>query len=98
VSYLKAVNLCQLKEGQYDQEQFARRKKEKFSKDKYAFFASVEDVILKNLEYYLEGRSEKHLEDIRGIISTFGAEIDSAYITRWAKERGTLEVWRELRM
>jgi hypothetical protein len=58
-----------------------------------AAFASPEDVILKKLEYYLAGRSEKHLRDIAGVLRVSGERIDRSYITEWAARLGVAEVW-----
>jgi hypothetical protein len=41
-----------------------------------ANFAAPEDVIIKKMEYYSEGGSEKHLRDITGMLVTSEGEID----------------------
>ena len=46
-------------------------------------FATPEDVILKKLEYYREGGSEKHIRDIVGVLRVSSAEIDRDYIVGW---------------
>jgi len=52
-------------------------------------FAAPEDVILKKLEYFREGGSEKHLRDIRSIIAVQGADrIDWDYLESWARRLG----------
>ena len=58
--------------------------------------ASPEDVILKTLEYYREGGSEKHLRDIAGVLKISGEQVDRAYIADWAKRLGLLDLWKEL--
>ena len=58
-----------------------------------ATFAGPEDVILKKLEYYAEGESEKHLRDITGILKAGQNPVDREYIERWAAELGVLDVW-----
>ncbi len=52
-------------------------------------FAAPEDVILKKMEYYREGASEKHLRDIAGMI-------DESYIGQWADQLGLRESWNAL--
>lgn len=47
--------------------------------DIVAGIAAPEDVIIKKMEYYREGGSEKHLRDITGILLTTGADIDRPY-------------------
>lgn len=44
------------------------------------WIAPIEYVILKKLEYFREGRSEKHLLDIRGMLAVSGAEIDGPFL------------------
>lgn len=44
------------------------------------WFAPLEYVVLKKLEYYREGRSEKHLVDIRGMLAVSGEQLDRSFI------------------
>ena len=53
-------------------------------------------MILKKLEYYREGGSEKHLRDIAGVLKISGEQVDRAYIADWAKRLGLLDLWKEL--
>ena len=59
-----------------------------------AVFASPEDVILKKLEYYRLGESEKHLKDIEGVLSVSGDQINREYIARWSQTLGLNDVWQ----
>jgi hypothetical protein len=61
-----------------------------------ARFASPEDVILRKLQYYQMGGSEKHLRDIAGVFKIQGARLDLAYLAEWAERLGVAEIWREL--
>ena len=58
-------------------------------------FASPEDVILKKMEYYREGGSEKHLRDIAGVLRVTSA-IDREYLAQWAQELGVEEIWQRI--
>ena len=58
-----------------------------------ANFAAPEDVIIKKMEYYREGGSEKHLRDIAGILKISGELVDRDYITDWARRLGLNEIW-----
>lgn len=58
-------------------------------------FASPEDVILKKLEYFREGGSQKHLRDIVGVLRTSG-ELDLDYLARWAEILGVTAEWRNV--
>jgi hypothetical protein len=56
-------------------------------------FAAPEDVIIKKLEYFRLGESEKHIRDICGVLRTQGDRIDREYIRHWANEMGLNEIW-----
>jgi hypothetical protein len=58
-----------------------------------ANFAAPEDVIIKKMEYYKAGGSEKHLRDIAGILKISGEMVNRDYITEWAKRLDLTEVW-----
>jgi hypothetical protein len=60
-------------------------------------FASPEDVILKKLEYFREGGSEKHLRDIDAIRRVQGEDLDEAYLDRWADRLGVRAEWDRVR-
>jgi hypothetical protein len=56
--------------------------------------APPEYVIVRKLEYYREGGSEKHLRDIRSMLDTSPDEIHRAELERQIVERGLQEAWR----
>jgi len=58
-------------------------------------FASPEDVILKKLEAFKAGGSEKHLRDIAGVLRV--SEVDRNYIDVWAERLGVSQVWSQAR-
>ena len=62
----------------------------------HANFAAPEDVIIKKMEYYKEGGSEKHLRDITGILKVSGDDIDYGYISEWAERLGLTEIWQAI--
>ncbi|MCX5746765.1 MAG: hypothetical protein NT062_30185, partial [Proteobacteria bacterium] len=53
--------------------------------------APVEYVIVRKLEYYREGGSEKHLRDIRGMLAMSGDAIDHGHLAHLIAERGLSE-------
>jgi hypothetical protein len=59
-------------------------------------FATAEDVILKKMEYYRLGQSEKHTRDICGILKAQGDRIDRIYIRQWAQKMGLTEIWEAI--
>lgn len=68
------------KETEFYSSEFSRRKKLEIAPGVEVFIASPEDLILKKLDYYREGQSEKHLLDIRDML--VNVKIDESYINR----------------
>jgi hypothetical protein len=56
-------------------------------------YMAPEDVIIKKLDFYREGGSDKHLRDIAGIITTMGGDLDLSYIEQWAGRLGVTDLW-----
>ena len=56
--------------------------------------APPEYVIIRKLEYFREGGSEKHLRDIRGILNVSGAQLDRAALNEWIARRGLQAEWQ----
>ncbi|MGB0678331.1 MAG: hypothetical protein ACPGUV_01550 [Polyangiales bacterium] len=52
------------------------------------WLAPLEYVIVRKLEYYREGGSEKHLRDIRAMHAVSGADIRPEVLQRWVKHLG----------
>lgn len=80
----------------FDASRFSRGRQVRVAPDLTTSFASPEDVIVKKLEYFREGGSEKHLRDIAGILAISGNDVDSRYISRWARKRGLLDLWEQV--
>jgi hypothetical protein len=77
----------------FNASRFARIRRLRAGDDFEASFASPEDAIIKKLEYYREGGSEKHLRDIAGVLKISRDQIDMAYISRWVLELGLNDIW-----
>lgn len=84
------------KADDFDRSRFSRKRSLAIFPDRPAFAASPEDVIIKKMECFKEGGSEKHLRDIAGIIKVSGKELDIAYIERWASRKDLLEIWQAI--
>lgn len=56
--------------------------------------APPEYVIVRKLEYYREGGSEKHLRDIRSMLDTSPDAIDRVELEKQIATRGLQEAWR----
>jgi hypothetical protein len=81
----------------FNESRFRRARRLSPGPDYEATFASPEDVILKKLEYYREGGSEKHLRDIAGILRVSRGRIDFTYLEEWADRQGLSDLWNEVR-
>ncbi|MBI2416605.1 MAG: hypothetical protein HYV28_01630 [Ignavibacteriales bacterium] len=64
-----------------------------FQKNK-VIIAPPEYVIIKKLQYYHEGKSQKHLTDIQGIIRHSGTEINYVLLEKYINMFALAEEWR----
>lgn len=55
--------------------------------------APPEYVIIRKLEYFREGGSDKHLRDIRSMLMVSGPQINKEEIQDWIKRRGLEAQW-----
>ncbi|MFA6546683.1 MAG: hypothetical protein WCS99_19860, partial [Limisphaerales bacterium] len=58
--------------------------------------APPECVIVRKLEYFREGGSEKHLRDIRAILNVSGDLLDRSALNDWITRRGVEAEWRKV--
>jgi len=84
------------KKDDFDKARFGRIKKLNVSESKSANFASPEDVIIKKMEYFQTGESEKHLRDIASMLKISGQEIDRLYISAWAERLELTKIWEAI--
>lgn len=82
------------KNTDFYQSEFNRRKKVEVAPGIEIFIASPEDLVLKKLDYYREGQSEKHLNDIRDIM--MNVELDTNYIDKWVHNLGLISEWSKI--
>lgn len=80
----------------FDEGRFQRKRNVAYLHDREAPFASPEDVIVRKLQYFAEGGSEKHLRDIRGILRVTGDAVDHAYLREWIDRFGLREHWSKV--
>ena len=92
VSGLK-VDIFVKRDTPFEHSRFRRIRRIQPAESYQANFAAPEDIIIKKMEFYQKGSSEKHLRDITGILKISGPEIDYAYITEWSKNLGLTEIW-----
>ena len=58
--------------------------------------APPEYVIVRKLEYFREGRSEKHLRDIRAMLAVSGEQLDRATLSEWVQRLGLQSEWAQV--
>lgn len=80
----------------FDRSRFRRARRVRAGSAYEATFASPEDVILKKLVYYREGRSEKHLRDIAGVVKISGDDLDWRYLSEWAERLHVTDIWQRV--
>ncbi|MEM6601995.1 MAG: hypothetical protein AAF649_11470, partial [Verrucomicrobiota bacterium] len=57
--------------------------------------APPEYVIVRKLEYYREGGSEKHLRDIQSVLACL-PDLDQSTIHDFCRDRGLLDQWQQV--
>ena len=71
---------------------FRRKQQVEFEKEP-VMLAPPDYVILRKLEYYREGGSEKHLRDIRSMVAVSGEKLDWTALDEWIQRRGLQTAW-----
>ncbi|MBK8201492.1 MAG: hypothetical protein IPK68_03930 [Bdellovibrionales bacterium] len=59
------------------------------------WLAPPEYVIIRKLEYFREGGSEKHLEDIRKMLLQVESALDKAFLEKEIQARGLEQYWEQ---
>lgn len=80
--------------SEFNQSRFERRRSQQVGSRSGVIVASPEDVILKKMEYFQEGGSEKHLRDIVSMFKISSSMIDQHYIAHWAVRLNVQDVWQ----
>lgn len=89
------IDLMVASSSEFDESRFSRSRKLPIGPASEAVFASPEDVIIKKLEYYRQGESDKHLRDIAGVVKVMGDELDKGYIEAWSRRLGLKSIWKK---
>lgn len=87
------VDVMIQKRTEFDDSRMRRRRRIKAPDGSGAWFSSPEDIILKKLDFFRQGGSEKHLRDIAGILKVQGEKIDQDYIDQWIEKLNLKEEW-----
>ena len=83
-------------DSEFNRSRFSRRLRIPGGPDFDMWLSSPEDVIIKKLEFYKEGQSEKHVRDILGVLKMRGDKVDREYITLWADRLQLTDIWRDI--
>ena len=57
--------------------------------------APPEYVMIRKLQYYRDGGSEKHLRDIAGMVALSSDQIDYPLLEEWVKRSAIEKEWRK---
>jgi hypothetical protein len=60
--------------------------------------APPEYVILRKMEYFVEGGSEKHLLDIQKILAVTGSVLDRLWLEERIQEMDLASVWKRIQV
>jgi hypothetical protein len=87
------VDVIVATDSEFDRTRLARGDRVPAGPDFEATFSAPEDLIIKKLEYFREGGSEKHLRDIVGVLNVQGEGIDRVYLMDWVARLGLQAEW-----
>jgi hypothetical protein len=87
------IDVIVSKGSELDLSRFRRARRLMPQEDTPINFSSPEDVVIMKMVYYKEGRSDKHLRDIAGILKISRDIVDLAYIALWAGRLGLEDIW-----
>lgn len=90
------IDLIIRKDRPFSREEFARRVRRDIAGLR-VHLATAEDTVLAKLEWARAGGgSERQLDDVAGILEVSGAQLDRAYIEKWASLLGIADLWRQV--
>jgi hypothetical protein len=88
------VDVIVATDSAFDRSRLSRGVRLPAGEDFEATFASPEDVIVKKLEYFREGGSDKHLRDVVGVLKVQKDRIDRGYLADWIARLGLAAEWQ----
>ena len=90
------IDLIVRKDRPFSQEELRRREMADLGPGVEVALATAEDTILSKLEWARKaGGSEKQIADAVGVLEV-NPKVDRAYIERWARELGIMDLWQEI--
>ncbi len=88
------IDLIIRKSRPFSEEEFRRRKLVNLQGSPL-FVASAEDVVVSKLEWAKLAQSQRHIEDVAGILRLRWDSLDRAYIEKWVLELGIEAEWND---
>ncbi|MEZ0391826.1 MAG: DUF6036 family nucleotidyltransferase [Pseudobdellovibrionaceae bacterium] len=85
------IDIVLNKTSEISKSELGRRQKVEVIPGFEVYIATPEDIILKKLEFYKMGTSEKHISDVREILSF--TKVDREYVKQWAETLGLTSEW-----
>jgi hypothetical protein len=83
-------------EDPFHQWAFKNRKRIELGKNIELWLAPPEYIIVRKLEYYREGGSEKHLEDIKKMLPQVQGTLDLKYLEEQINGRDLVSYWQKI--
>jgi len=93
------IDLMMRKDTPYDREAFSRRRRFRVDVDVDPFVKSVEDSVLKKLQWFNDGGkvSSTQWRDVVELLRVNRGRLDEAYLDRWATELRVVDELRRAR-
>ncbi len=90
------IDLIMRKSRAFSQEEFSRRQRANLQGIQI-FVASAEDVVVAKLEWSKRAQSQRHIDDVAGILRMRGESLDRSYLQKWVGELGLEKEWTDAR-
>ena len=74
---------------------FKNKRRIEIAPDLQIWIAPPEYVVIRKLEYYREGGSQKHLDDIRKMIAVSGSILNRPFLEKELERRQLMKFWKE---
>lgn len=75
---------------------FKNKRQISLSDSQSIWLAPPEYLIIRKLEFYREGGSEKHLKDIKGMLPQVRTQLALDYLNSQLKQRGLEDLWQQV--
>jgi hypothetical protein len=90
------IDLIMRKSRAFSEEEFRRREETNLAGIPL-FVATAEDAVVSKLEWAKLARSQRHIEDVAGILRMRWELLDHSYLEKWILELGLNRQWNDAR-